>query len=973
MGFRGFGLALASTVVALAIWAPSASAQFGVAFWDAGTCATNVEPAAQCNSAHPERAYTQAAGHPQFGFTEFRFNTDGLGLPDGKIRDVRVDLPKGLAVNPQATPMCTQAQLEASACPVDSLVGTNYATLVNLLTLIPATVPIPVYNVVPKDGQPARFGMTVPVVGGQIYLDGGIAYETDYHTYFTIHVADSVPLAATRLVFNGRAGDGTLLTLPSQCSASPADFPITKLEVTSYADEHLGPIEAQTPVGVDGCGAVPFHPTISVTPDTTAADQPVGVDVDVTMPQSPNGALNPNTSTLRTARVTLPEGMTINPAVATGLQACTDEQLGKGTSRPVECPAASRVGSVTLDAPALPAGSLTGDVFVGQPRSQDPASGEMYRLFVVAGSARYGVSVRLIGNISADPQTGRLTTTFAENPDVPLKRFHLHFDGGPRAALATPMACGPATTESTLTPWSGQGDASPTSSFAVDGCDQPLAPQFSASSRTTKAGASTAFDVDVSRASGQPRLERLSFDLPAGLIGLVSKVPRCGPEDAAAGSCPASSRIGSTTVSAGSGPEPFSLPGDVYLTGGYAGAPYGLSIVVHAVAGPFDLGLVVVRAGIRVDPHDAHLSVVSDPLPTIVGGVPLRLRQVHVAIDREGFMLNPTSCAEKATTGLVDGLGSSAAISSPFQATDCAALPFAPQFTATSNGTLRFKKGAELNVHVGMPAGSANIASISVRLPKELPSRLIPTINNACLISQYQADYRKCPIDSYVGTVTARTPVLDEPLTGPAHIMAIPNDVPRLVLRLQGQGDAAGVEVLLEGTIIINSGGGRTKSTFATIPDVPITSFDLNLPTGPHSALDAPSYDLCKGPISMDVSIVGQNGARQDSTKKIAMKDCPKYGKPKIVSVKATRAGVQLRIKPPANAGRLTVKGKGLKTVPRKVDRKVTYSVRLPLTKAGKRAANSRRGLSTRLSVTFKPTNAPKASTVRSKVVRVKR
>jgi len=309
--------------------------------------------------------------------------------------------------------------------------------------------------------------------------------------------------------------------------------------------------------------------------------------------------------------------------------------------------------------------------------------------------------------------------------------------------------------------------------------------------------------------------------------------------------------------------------------------------------------------------------------------------------------------------------GSVADLSNRFQAVDCAALPFDPTISATTRGKLTFKHGAELKAHIAARPGDANIRSVAVRLPKQLPSRLIPTINNACLMSQFLADYKGCPEQSYIGTTTAYTPVLNQPLKGPAYIVATPGEVPVIELKLFGQGDAAGVEVNLAGTVIIDSGGGRSKVTFSTVPDIPITGFDMELPTGPHSMLDAPSKDLCGGPITMDISIIAQNGKRQDRTTPIAVKDCPKIGKPKVVKATAGRSGVRLRVQAPA-AGLLNVSGNGLKPVRRRLDRKLIYVVTLPLSDAGKKALARTGRLTTRPTLTFKPTNAPKTSTVRT-------
>ncbi|WP_272474877.1 hypothetical protein [Baekduia alba] len=355
----GRGALLAATmVVGLSGVAPGAAwADFGVSKFDAGTCTQNVEPNGQCSRDTPDLFYRQAAGHPPWGITDFKFNTTGLlQAPDGNVKDVRVDLPVGLSVNPEATPKCATAQLEAAACPAASAVGTNYITAISGGVQVPISTTV--YNMEQPQGMPARFGMTVPLVGGEIYLDGGVAWDSDYHESFDIRdITDAIPLVETRLVFDGRAGDGTFITMPSGCDGPQ----VTHLGV----DSHQQPgvflrYDTTTPVGAVGCDQLPFAPGVKVATDTRRAGAPAGVTIDVTLPQSPNGKDHPNTATLRDAHVTMPAGMALNPSAATGLEACTDDQLGKGTMRPVTCPAASAIGTLQIETPVLPAGTLSG-------------------------------------------------------------------------------------------------------------------------------------------------------------------------------------------------------------------------------------------------------------------------------------------------------------------------------------------------------------------------------------------------------------------------------------------------------------------------------------------------------------------------------------------------------------------------------------------------------------------------------------
>ena len=866
-----------------ALSAPVALAGFGVSKWEAGTCAENTE-LSPCTEATTSKYYRQAAGHPNFGITDFAFKTNGSGEPEGHVKEARVDIPAGLSVDPLATPQCKLSELEGAGCPPDTKVGEVQLTAhlnIPLLgfpvgaTIGPPLTDASVYNMEPPLGTPLEAAFKVNIFETIVHIVGGIEASGDYHEFFTIKDIPTTPeLVESRLIFYGTAlgPSGTLpfITMPSTCLGRQTTF----LHVVSYAGQQDSKAFT-TPVGATGCDKVPFEPSVKVEPATAQSDRPDGATVKVEVPHNPADAID--SSTLKDAHVSLPEGMTLNPSAASFIEACTDAQFGKGTVNPVSCPPGSQIGTDTIETPDLPAKSLTGSVYVGQPLSTDPQSGNEYRVLIDAEAPRYGVSVRLEGKVSANASTGRLTTAVLENPQVPFSDFILNFDAAARTPLANPLVCGPATTNASLTPYSGNPAAEPFMAFPVDfdghggACPSPLpfALTQSAAISPTMGGASTSLALGLARGDGEQYVSGLSTTLPAGVVGRIPAVTLCGEPQAAMGKCTAASQIGTATVSVGPGASPYTLSGPAYLTGPYAGAPYALSVAVPAEkVGPFDYGTIVTRATVAVDPFTARI-VVSSALPTIVGGVPLRLRTLAVNVNRPNFMLAPTNCGALTTdTTLTSTFGTTQSLSTPFQATGCSSLAFKPKLTARSNAKTSRAKGVSLTVKVGYPKGpQANIKSVLVALPKHLPSRL-STLNQACRAAVFDANPLACPATSRVGVVTVRTPVLPGKLTGPAIFVSHGGAAfPDLDLVLTGDG----VTVILVGNTNISK--GITTSDFAAVPDVPVSSFEVKLPIGKYSVLAAVG-SVCKQRLLMPTTITAQNGKVIRQNTKISVSGC---------------------------------------------------------------------------------------------------
>jgi hypothetical protein len=898
----------------------------------------------------------QAGDHPS------SFTVD-LTLPDrGKIgffgeqspvewvKDIAIDLPLGFVGNAQATPKCTITELVSlQLCPSTTRIGTFSLLWGNNLPLQGNSI----YNVVPERGHPAEFGMYIPGLQKSILLYASVVpTSSGYVVRVTApDLPDTVQTRGFSATFFGdpvaqNASPGTptaLFSNPSNCS------PAAEFQTRVYADSWGRPGRTNSDGTIDtsdpnwktaaspapvmeGCGLLQFNPTISLTPETQQARSPSGYALDLTVPQTPDIAPNLATPSVRKIQVTLPEGVAISPSAANGLQACPDSQFEPASADAASCPAASQIATVSATTPVLEA-PLEGQIFLGVPgcapcSNADARNGNLVRLFMqLQGS---GVVIKLPGMVSVDPTTGRLTATFDNLVQQPVSEVKVQIKGGSRAPLTTPQDCGAATATSSIVPWGTPylASATPTTSFSIDqGCaSRGFAPSFTAGSIGSQAGAYSPLTTTFSRSDQDQNLNRLQVQLPAGLIGMLSSVPLCGDAQASAGACSAASAVGHVTVGAGAGSSPIYLPvageppNPVYLTGPYRGAPFGLAFVVPAIAGPFNLGTVVVRAAINVDPSTARVTITSDPLPQMLAGIPLQVRTVNVTIDRPGFTFNPTSCEPMQIAGTLTSLGGlSAPVSSRFQAANCANLPFKPSFAVSTSGKTSKANGASLHVHLSMNEGpssnpqvpaEANIAKVDVQLPVVLPSRLT-TLQKACTAAQFDSNPAGCPEASFVGTATAHTPILSNPLSGPAILVSHGGAAfPDLVLVLQGEG----IRIDLVGNTDIKK--GLTYSRFEAVPDAPVTSFDLTLPEGPHSVLAA-TRNLCAltkttttakhgtrrqngrtvhvlqhikhtvaTPLLMPTTITGQNGAVIKQTTKIAVLGCPKAKKAK----KAKRA-----------------------------------------------------------------------------------
>jgi hypothetical protein len=859
----------------------------------------------------------QAGSHPYEFTFNFSLSADADTFPAGsEARKIEVNLPPGLIGNPKTVEECRREQLDRGECPTGAQIGVAPTGLGG--GRLPFPVLFPVYNMVPPAGHPAEFAFAIFNI--DVFLDAVVRSNGDYgitervnnipQQKVTVNAVEIWGVPAdpshdwerTCLVGGSNvlgcpspAAQAPFLTLPTSCTG-PQEY---SASVSEWADgsvvdnaSFLSHDQDDVPQGLVGCDHLGFKPSISTALDTSDADTPAGLTVELKAPQEElENVEGIVTSNIKDTTVTLPEGVVINPGQAAGLGACQTAESAVGTLEAPSCPNDSKVGTDEIETPLLK-NSLKGNVYVLQ--SNPP------NLKLLVAASGEGVNLKLVGNVHLDEATGRLTTTFQETPELPFTTFRLSFSGGAQAALATPLRCGSYTTTSDFTPWSTPaiGEVFPLSAFEItqgpgnnscSGSVLPFSPALTAGSTTDQAGGFTDFSLLLTREDGQQRIRTLQFKTPEGLLGMISKVPLCPEPQASEGTCSSASQIGHTVVEAGPGPYPLVVPqpgqppAPIYLTGGYKGAPYGLSIVVPLVVGPFTLQTQVVRARIEVDQITTQLTVTTDPLPTIIDGIPADLRTINAVIDKPGFMFNPTGCEPQSFSGTATSTeGASAPISSHFQMGSCRSLTFKPNFKVSTSGKTSRANGASLDAKILYPTGTlganqassqSNVKSVKVDLPKQLPSRLT-TLQKACTAATFEANPANCPAGSKIGTATAITPVLPVTLTGPAYFVSYGGaKFPELVVVLQGYG----VTVDLHGETFISK-AGITSSTFRQVPDVPITSFELKLPQGPFSALAA-NGNLCASKLLMPTAFTGQNGTVIKQNTQISVTGCPKHKK----------------------------------------------------------------------------------------------
>jgi hypothetical protein len=903
---------------------------------------------------------TQAGAHPFQLTTTLQLNqladinplvTEPSRLPEvapaGLAKDLHFKLPPGLIGNPTPIAQCTIPQFfhtvvgnigGVNACPQNTAIGVAVVTVHEPTNTGTDTFTLPVFNVEPGIGEPARFGFYVAIANSPVLIDTAVRSGSDYGVTVNVqNITQTGAFLSSVVTFWGTPGDPRhdhqrgwgciaeqlnqsvrlpcvlsgeqhpkpFLALPTSC-AGALKSSVQGDSWSGEATEFTQPFPPDAPLG--GCNRLQFAPEVKVAPDGQEASKPTGLTVDVHVPQEVNNnAEGLASSDVKNITVAFPEGVVLNPAAADGLQACPESEVGfqPGLGEQGEllfsanlaepfCPDASKVGTVTIKSPLLPKGqNVEGSLYLATPAPNGEAGKNPFNTlaaaYIIAQDPISGTLVKLPGSVSLNGSTGQITSTFENNPQLAFEDAEIHLFGGERAPFATPAHCGTYTTNATFTPWSGTAPVKSSSSFQITSgpngspCPPaalPFGPSLAAGSPNINAGSFSALSTTISREDGNQDIQAVSLHMPPGLSGILKGVELCPEASANAGTCAPNSLIGHTIVSVGLGGDPFSVTGgQVFLTESYKGAPFGLSIVNPAVAGPFDLGKVIVRAKVEVDPHTAQLTVTTDEsgpyaIPHILDGIPLQIKHVNVLVDRPGFTFNPTSCNPQAITGTIQSdQGASASVSTPFQVTNCASLKFAPKFTVSTAGKTSKASGASLSVKLtypNAPAGTyANVAKVKVSLPKQLPSRLT-TLQKACTAAAFEKDPASCPKESIVGQAKVITPLLPVALTGPAYFVSHGGEAfPDLTIVLKGYG----VTVDLVGSTQIKN--GVTTSTFKATPDVPFSSFELTLPQGKFSALAA-NANLCKSKLTMPTEFTAQNGTLFTQQTKIAVTGCPK-------------------------------------------------------------------------------------------------
>jgi DNA-binding beta-propeller fold protein YncE len=836
--------------------------------------------------------FTEAGGHPFASITHLAYNhtmVKGNGAPEGSvnafIKTVLTEMPAGRVGSAVATPRCPGHQVEEETCPGDSQVGT--ITIEYFDGGSRSTRTRGLFNVSTPEGKASRFSSIDPYVNTDTTIRTGGDYGMTIGTHEITEEARIVGVTATiwgvpsdprhdperRCPGSGTGCSSTAEPLPLLRNPTLCGAPlVSKAAVDTWQEPGVFDRASDPMPAMVGCDKLRFEPSVEVRPTASAADSPSGMDLRIHLPQNEDPTAT-GTADLRDAVVDLPEGLVINPAVATGMVACSEEQIDLDGEAPASCPEAAKVGSARIDTPLLDH-PLPGAVYIAAPYANP--FGSLLALYVAVHDPQTDVVLKLAGKVDADPVTGRLTASFEDNPQLPFEDLRLGFFGGSRAMLRTPPACGNFEAGSRLTPWSApeSGPPShPSDSFSISAgangsaCvasagEAPHSPSLEAGSELPVAGAYSPFTLRLERPDGTQELAGLKVQLPPGVLARLAKIPDCptsslaaaaarrGAAEKAPPSCPDASAIGRVEVGAGAGPTPLRAPGRVYLSGPYKGAPLSLAVVVPALAGPYDLGTVVVRAALRVDPESTAVTVETDPLPRILEGIPLDLRAIVLRLDRAKFMLNPTSCRQTAVRAEVGSVfGATAPLLTRFRLGRCGSLGFEPRLGLRLLGETKRGGHPRMRAVLRLPRGGANVSRASVTLP---PTQFLDNEHLRGICTREQFASRSCPPGSVYGSAAAWSPLLGRPVRGPVYLRSSNHRLPDLVADLRGQ-----LNVSIHGRI--DSARGGIRVNLEGIPDAPVSKFVLTMLGGGRGLLQN-AADVCLNRRRAHVEFEGHNG-----------------------------------------------------------------------------------------------------------------
>jgi hypothetical protein len=837
-----------------------------------------------------------AGDHPDLSTS---FSLVSPGEPEA-ARNVIFNAPEGLFGNPNAVTPCSASDFALDQCPSNAQAGliTIYANYEGDSNFLLGTAPI--FHLEPEPSQTALFALVVPTLNIPIDIPVAVRTAGDYGLRFTVsNITQLTPLAGANLTFWGlpalESHDAERFAKgapgePSNCVAlpdtrcigtpTPASIPVrpftdnpttctgeelvTSLTVQTYQDpEHPTTVEGSYPA-TTSCDLEVFNPVLYASPTTNETDSPSGLDIELSAPQFLGLAASP--SELKAATVTLPEGLTINPDAADGQFACADAQANFDSEGSAECPDRSKIGTFQIGTQALD-GPLEGAIYIGEPKP-----GNQYRLFLIASG--FGINAKLVGSFHPDPQTGQVSATFEDLPQVPFESFDLHLFASDRGLMATPTRCTIYTTEAVFYPWNSTlAEQESTQIFSLDsgphgtecpGRTRPFDPRLQAGTSNATAGSFSAFTLKLDREDGDQFLGKLNFTMPPGLTADLRGVTYCPEADIFAAtqtpgrteqndpSCPQTSEIGTSNVAAGPGSHPFHAVGKIYLAGPFRGAPLSLVAVTPALAGPYDYGTVVVRVALHIDQLDAHVIADSETVPAIIGGIPIRMRSIQVNIDKPNFMINPTNCSSFAIAS--EGIGNQGTVAdfrSPFSAVNCAALGFAPKMmvrqVGRESGTQR-GQNPQLDFDLITRPGDSNIQSLAVTLPNAFEIDQ-SHLSNICTEKELAAT--RCAGRQAIGEATTRTPLLEQPLSGPVYAVSGSGGLPRLAFILDGQ-------VSLLPRAETKTVKGKLQTTVPVVPDAPIGHFHLMVFGGKHGYL-ANTRDLCKHAPVVNVAYSAQS------------------------------------------------------------------------------------------------------------------
>ncbi len=892
LSLRSMLVAVAS-VLALAIL-PAAPAWGGVAISEFSVGSSN----------------QQSGGHPDL---TARFKVDKPGEPE-VVNNVNIDMPEGVFGNPGAIFRCRAAVFVANECQPGAQAGliTIVANYEGNPTYVLGTAPI--YNMQVLGDEAARLAFVVPVLGVPVIMPVNVRSDSDYGLRLSINaISQSVALSSALMTIWGFPGDkehdaerfrpghpasppGCPGSLTVSCTEAPfphagetvhpfidnpsvctgQELPVA-VDVTTYQDPVPTHAEAKYP-GTNGCENQKFDPLLQAKLTTPEADSPAGLDLQLAAEQFLAGRA-PSQSTLRTATLTLPEGLSINPDAADGQTACSEQQAHFRENLPGACPDNSKIGTVEVHTPALEE-PLLGSLYIGE-----PLPGDQYRVFMIFDG--FGIHAKLIAGVHPDPRTGQITLSVADIPQVPFEEFDLHLFASDRGLMATPIQCHGYAVESTFVPWNtglASQHSEPFLSISegptgrpCPGQVRPFNPRLVAGTSNALAGRYSSFILKLDRDDGDQFLRDVNFRMPPGFTGKLRGLSYCPPSaiaaaaeksgrgEIAAPSCPASSEVGTSNVAAGPGSHPFHAVGRMYLAGPLDGAPLSVVAMTPALAGPYDYGVVVVQVALHVDPKTAQVSAVSSSVPQIIGGIPIRMRSIQVNIDKPEFTINPTNCNPLSVDS--QGIGDQGTItdfSSYFQVVNCETLPFKPTMTVRQVGRKATRRATNPQVQFDLRTrpGDTNIKSLSVTLPGAfaIDQR---HLGNIC--SEKELIEKQCAGRTPIGKASTTTPLLDRPLEGPVYAVSGSGGLPKLAFILNGQ---VNLEPRAETTTINRAGAGLLVTKVPVVPDAPIGHFALTIFGGKTGYLSN-TRDLCRHTPVVSVAYTGQNDRKSSQRIKV--------------------------------------------------------------------------------------------------------